>query len=89
MNTKAAEVENKEHDITNLTTKPALNTKDTEVENKITHFASSITTPGFHRLTKISFDARIKEAAKSLTSKSQMDNTFDIEDKKKINKKIK
>ena len=40
-----------------------------------------ITNPGFNRSRKISFDVRAKEAAQSLASKSQVDNTLDIADK--------
>ena len=34
-------------------------------------------TPQFNRLTKISSDANMKEAAKSVASKSQVDNALD------------
>ena len=37
----------------------------------------------FNKLTKISFDARMKEAVKSLASKSQINNALDITDKKR------
>ena len=44
----------------------ALNTKDTEIESKIPDTTAFITPPEFNTLTKISFDARMKEATKSL-----------------------
>ena len=50
------------HDITNLATKNALNKKSTEIENKTTATAGFITTK-LNRLTKVGFDARIKEPA--------------------------
>ena len=68
------EVESKITDNTNLATKTVLNTKSTEIENKIPDTTSFITTPKFNRLTKIGFDAKIKEAAKSLALKSQVVN---------------
>ena len=80
LNAKGKEVESKIPDITNLAIKVALNTKATVIENKIPDTTGFITTPEFNRLTKISFDARMKEAAKTLASKSQIDNSFDISD---------
>ena len=68
MNTKATEIENKVPDITDLATKAVLNTRTTEIENNIPDTSSVITTPEFNRLTKKSFDVRIKEAAKNLAS---------------------
>ena len=50
--------------------------------DKTTDATDFITTPEFSRLTKISFDARMKEAAKNLASKSQIDNDLDIAKKK-------
>ena len=44
----------------------ALNTKDTEIESKIPDTTAFITPPEFNTLTKTSFDARMKEATKSL-----------------------
>ena len=43
--------------------------------------SSFITTPEYNRLTRISFEARINEAAKILASKSQVDNALNIADK--------
>ena len=60
---KAAAVESKITDITNLATKAALNTKAKEIENKILDTTNVITTPEFNRLTKISFDSKMREAA--------------------------
>ena len=71
LNTKATDVKSKTPGITNLATKAALNTKTTDIENKTTDATSFIITPELNRLTKISFDAKIKEAAKSLASESQ------------------
>ena len=75
---KAVEVECKTNGITNLATTAVLNTKATEIENKELDIAGFITTS---RLSKISFDSRIKEAAKSVARKSQLDNALDIADK--------
>ena len=41
---------------------------------------SFFTITEFNRLTKISFDARMKKVAKSLPSKSQVNNALDIAD---------
>lgn len=60
MNTRAAELESKIRDFTNLATKTAANKESTEIENKIFDATGSITS-GFNRLTKISFGARVKE----------------------------
>ena len=62
-------------------TTTTLNTKHIQIENKIPDTKGSFRSPEFNRLTKISFDARIKEATKSLVSKSQVDNALDIADK--------
>ena len=65
-------------DITSLATKAALNTKFTEIANKITETISRfVNTQEFNRLTKISFDTRMKEAAKGLASKTEVDNALD------------
>ena len=63
--------------ITNLT-KAALNTKATEIENKIPHTIGFITTPEFNRLTKINFDARMKEVTKNLANKSHADAALEM-----------
>ena len=73
LNTKAVDVQSKKiTGITNLATKASLNKKVTEIGNKISDTIGFITTPEFNRLTKISFDARIKQEAKSLASKIQV-----------------
>ena len=41
----------------------------------------------FNRLTNISFDARMKERAKSLVSKSQVDNALNLGDKNREKQK--
>ena len=71
-------MESKLPDITNLATKVALNTKSTEIVDKILNTTGFIVTPEFNRLSKISFDARIKEAVKILASKSQTNDALDI-----------
>ena len=55
-----------------------MNAKATEIENKIPDTGHFINTQEFKRLTKISFDARIKEAAKSLGSICQVDKALDL-----------
>ena len=55
-------------DISN--TKATLNTEVTEIENKVPDTTGFITTPEFNRLTKISFGAKMKQAAKILVSKN-------------------
>ena len=83
LNEKAAEVETKIPEITNLATKAVLNTKAKEIENKILDDTGLFTTQEFSRLRKISFEGKMKEAAKSLASRSRVDTAFDIADKKK------
>ena len=80
VNTKVTDIENKLPDIANLVTKAALNVKATETENKILNTSSFITTPEFHRLTKISFDARKKETEKSFASKTEVKIVLDLGD---------
>ena len=81
LNTEVAEVESRMPDITTLATKAALNRKATYIENKIPDTTDFITTPEFNTLAKISSDARMQKAAKSLASKSQVDSALDIADK--------
>ena len=57
-----------------------MNAKAIEIENKITNTSSFITTPEFNRLTKISFDVRIKEAEKGLGSKTEKKNAPGFKD---------
>ena len=73
--------------VSGFVTTTTLNTKDTQIENKIPDTTGSFTSPEFNRLTKISFDVRIKETTKSLVSKSQVDNALDIADKNREKKK--
>ena len=61
-------------DITDQVTKTTINTKAAEIGNKILVTLSFITTQEFSQITKISFDASMKEAAKNLASKSPVDN---------------
>ena len=77
------------HSVLSLANKATLNTKAKEIKNTIPDTTSFITTPEFSRFTKLSFEARIKEGTKSLTSKSEAKNAFDLGDKntEKIKKK--
>ena len=59
----------------NLATKAPLNKNVTEIE-KTPDTSSFIVTHKFNKLTKISHDARITEAAENLASKSKMKNTL-------------
>ena len=54
-----------------------------DIENKISDATGFITNPAFNRLTKINFDARMKEPEKSLASKSQVYPAIDTVDKNK------
>ena len=58
-------------------TTAGLNAKATKIGSKKHDTASFITTQEFNRLTKISFDAKMKEAAKILASKSKVDHALD------------
>ena len=58
-----------------------LSTKTTEFKNEIPGTTGFIATLEFNRLTTICFDARTRKALKSLVSKKQVDNAFDIADK--------
>ena len=49
-----------------------------KIKNKISDITSFITTPELNRLTKISFDARMKTAAKNLASKGEVKNALDL-----------
>ena len=58
-------------------------------ENKISDTNHFINTQEFNRLTKISLDTRMKEAEKSIVSKTKIKNALDLGDKKNIkNKKL-
>ena len=78
-----------------MATKAALNTKATEIENKLLDDTTDfITTLEFNRLTNISFDVRIIEAAKIFACKNQVDNRLYTAGKnrekiKKLQEKIK
>ena len=88
LNAKVTEIKNKIPDITNLATKTVLKAKAVEIENEIPDTNHFINTHEFNRLTKLSFDVRMKETVKNLTSKSQPDNALYLRDKdrKKIEK---
>ena len=72
-------------DITDQVTKTTINTKAAEIGNKIPVTLSFITTQEFSQITKISFDASMKEAVKNLASKSPVDNG--VHNAEKIKKK--
>ena len=81
MITAAANAKVTEIIITSLSTNATFNTKTREIENKIPDTTGFIGITECNKLTKIGFDARIKEATKSLKSKSQVDTALDIADK--------
>ena len=76
--------------ITNLSTKSALNTKATKIETKIPDTAGFITTSEFKRLAKMSFNAIMKEEVKSIANKTQVDTALDIVDnnKEKVRRRL-
>ena len=78
-NTKITVIKNKILSVTGLA-KTASNTKATQIDNKRPDITGFTTTPGFNRLKKIIFDAKMKEAVKYLPSKSQVDNDVDVGD---------
>ena len=78
LNTKATEIVDEIPDITNLAFKGALSTKTVKIKNKMPDITSFINTPEFHKLTKISFDARTKTAVKNLVSKGEVKNALDL-----------
>ena len=82
-NAKAADVKSKTPGITKVATKAILNTKAAEIENKIPDDTGFTTTPEFNKLRKIGFDARMKEATKSLAIKSRVDNALVKADEKR------
>ena len=49
-----------------------MNTKATEIENKIPNASIFISTPGFNRLAKLSYDARMKQAEAILANKTEV-----------------
>ena len=60
-----------------MATDSVLNIKATELENIIPDNSQE----EFNRSTKISFDARMKEAEKNLASKTEVNNALDLGDK--------
>ena len=70
----------KNPNITNVATKVAFNAKTTEIENKITLASSFITTPEFNRLTKLTFDRRMKKKTKSLPTESETKSELNLRD---------
>ena len=73
LNTKV--VEGEKSDITNLAPQA------TEIENKTLNTINFTTFLEFNRLVKVSFDAKIKEVAKSLASKTQLNTALGVADK--------
>ena len=67
LNTKATDIEHKMPNFTSLATNftylAVLNAKATKIENKVADTISFNNTQEFNRLTKISFDAKMKEAS--------------------------
>ena len=80
LNTKVIEIEKKASDIFNLATK-ALNAKTAEIRNKIPDTSHFINTRKFNWLTKTSFETRMKEAEKSLVSKTEVNNAVNLGEK--------
>ena len=64
-----------------MATDSVLNTKATELQNIIPDNSHFVNTEEFNRSTKISFDARMKEAEKNLASKTEVNNALDLGDK--------
>ena len=81
LHTKITEIENKMPYITGLVTTAVLNTKAPETKSKIPDTNHFINTQEFKRLTKISFDARMKEVEKGLASKTEGNNSLALGDK--------
>ena len=70
-------------------TTAALNAKVIETENETPDTSHFINTQEFYRLTKLSLNARMKEAEKSLASKTEVTNALDLKDKNRKKKKEK
>ena len=66
-----------------------LSIREPKIEKKIPDTTSFTTTPEFNRLTKLSFDVSMKEAVKSLASKSQVDTALDTANKNSKKKNFK
>lgn len=82
LNTKETEVEINIPDIPDLTAKAALNAKAAEIEKKTLDTTDFITIPEINRLTRIGFESRIKDIAKSLASKCHVNIALDIKRQK-------
>ena len=87
--TKVTELESKIPSIIGLMTTAALNAKVIETENETPDTSHFINTQEFYRLTKLSLNARMKEAEKSLASKTEVTNALDLRDKNRKKKKEK
>ena len=73
--------------ITILDANTALNTHAREIEKKITDTEGFIFTPKFSISKKVNFNARMKEATKTIANKIQVNTALYIADK--VRKKIK
>lgn len=68
---------------TGLVKQNSLHAKVKEIEDKIPGSYKFVTTRGFDKLTNISFDTKMKEAMKFLTTESGIKNALHVIDKKK------
>ena len=68
-------------DITILDANTILNTHAREIEKKITDTEGFIFTPKFSISKKVNFNARMKEATKTIASKIQVNTALYIADK--------
>ena len=80
MTAKAAEIESKITDITNLANKVPPNIKTTTIENRIPDPTTLITTSEFHRLTEIRFDARRRQEVTNLQVKVKYTSLLNVAD---------
>ena len=78
LNTKFEELECRIFDITNLATKAPFNAKAADIEHIIPDTTAFFTTHELNTLTKVSFNARIKQEVKELISKNEADAALDI-----------
>ena len=81
-NTEITEIRNKIPTATGLVNNAALNAKGTEIEKKTLDTTDFITIPEINRLTRIGFESRIKDIAKSLASKCHVNIALDIKRQK-------
>ena len=60
--------------------------KATEIGNKLYDTSHFINTQEFNKLTKISFNAKMKEAEKSFVGKTEPNDALDLGDQRRIKK---